>query len=257
MTYCTLPSPLLCSCFWMKSRASTRKSLGDLEASGSQRAFFSGKRREHKPKLFFRISASGDVKGWVSKSSVCPLKPRKTKLFGRISWDFGWDVPGVTAKFETKSLCPILAPYLPRSLSTENVGAKGKTLGPQGAIVDLHMLSAQGSRDGAGTTPGTDHWDAADFVRILSDSRQSVEEKSAENLRNNLLIASAPQSAHRTPKICSQNTFAHKSAHRNQRKNHTKNRCEKLISLEDEKPDKQIGAKLVQNPSPKGGFGIF
>ena len=39
-----------------------------------------------------RISSGGvgvfHVKGWGPKSSVCPSKPRETKLFGRISQDF-------------------------------------------------------------------------------------------------------------------------------------------------------------------------
>ena len=50
------------------------------------------------------------VKGWWSKSPVCPLKPRETKLFGGISRDFCRDVPGVTEKFEKKSLCSIFVP---------------------------------------------------------------------------------------------------------------------------------------------------
>ena len=40
------------------------------------------------------------MNGWGPKSSVCPSKPRESKLFGGISRDFWRDVPGVPAKFE-------------------------------------------------------------------------------------------------------------------------------------------------------------
>ena len=43
------------------------------------------------------------VKGWVcEKSSVCPTKPRETKLFGGISQDFCQDIPEASKKFERK-----------------------------------------------------------------------------------------------------------------------------------------------------------
>ena len=46
-----------------------------------------------------------------AKSSVCPSKPRETKLVGGISWDFCQDIPGVPEKFEKqKSLCSIFGP---------------------------------------------------------------------------------------------------------------------------------------------------
>ena len=45
------------------------------------------------------------VKGWLPKSSICPSKPRETKLFDGnhgISRDFAWDIPGMPDKFEKK-----------------------------------------------------------------------------------------------------------------------------------------------------------
>ena len=51
------------------------------------------------------------MEGWGPKSSVCPSKPRKTKLFGRISRDFGRVVPGAPEKLERKKICvQFLAP---------------------------------------------------------------------------------------------------------------------------------------------------
>ena len=50
--------------------------------------------RKGNPNLNFlvRIFSGGvgvfHLKDWGPKSSVCPSKPRKTKLFGGISWDF-------------------------------------------------------------------------------------------------------------------------------------------------------------------------
>ena len=42
------------------------------------------------------------MKGWGSKSSVCPSKPRETKLFGGMSRDFCRDILGAPEKFEKK-----------------------------------------------------------------------------------------------------------------------------------------------------------
>ena len=42
------------------------------------------------------------MKGWGLRSSVCPSKPRETKLFGGISRDFCRDVLGAPEKFEKK-----------------------------------------------------------------------------------------------------------------------------------------------------------
>ena len=53
------------------------------------------------------------MKGRGPKSSVCPSKPRETKLFGRISQDFCQDMPGVPEEFKPKkSSCSILVLYL-------------------------------------------------------------------------------------------------------------------------------------------------
>ena len=64
---------------------------------GLGKALISGKKQEHKPKLFGSVSSSEvgafHVEGWVPKSSVCLSKFRENKLFGGISRDFGWDIP--------------------------------------------------------------------------------------------------------------------------------------------------------------------
>ena len=64
--------------------------------------FFSGKKKEPKPKLFGPdIFGWGvfHVKGWGPKVRS---KPREIKRFGGISRDFGWDIPVVPEKFEEK-----------------------------------------------------------------------------------------------------------------------------------------------------------
>ena len=74
----------------------------------------SGTKKEPKPKLF-----GPDIFGWGGglpregvgpKSSVCPSKPRETKLFGGISRDFAgisWKCP---KSLREKGLCSILVP---------------------------------------------------------------------------------------------------------------------------------------------------
>ena len=56
------------------------------------------------PNFWVWISSGGigvfHVKGLGPKSSVCPLKPRETKLLGRISWDFCRDIPAVPEIWE-------------------------------------------------------------------------------------------------------------------------------------------------------------
>ena len=52
------------------------------------------------------------AKGWGPKSSAGPLKPRKSKLFGRISRDFWRDIPGVPEKLTKKVCVTFLAPIL-------------------------------------------------------------------------------------------------------------------------------------------------
>ena len=44
------------------------------------------------------------MKGWGPKSSVCPSKPRETKLFGGISRDFWRDIPRAPEKLK-KNIC--------------------------------------------------------------------------------------------------------------------------------------------------------
>ena len=49
------------------------------------------------------------MNGWGPKSSVCPLKPRETKLLGRISRDFCRDILEVPEKFEKRVCVHFLA----------------------------------------------------------------------------------------------------------------------------------------------------
>ena len=78
----------------------------------SSHAFFSGKKKEPKPKLLVRISSRGGRGGWP-KSSVCPSKPKETKLFGGISWDSAGISRGRPKSVRKKSLCSILVPLFP------------------------------------------------------------------------------------------------------------------------------------------------
>ena len=74
----------------------------------------SGKKKELKPKLFgpdiFRWG-SLPREGVGANSSVCPSKPRKTKLFGGISRDFWRDIPEVPEKFEVSVQFSALSEY--------------------------------------------------------------------------------------------------------------------------------------------------
>ena len=79
------------------------------------------------PNFLVRISSGGVgvfyVKGWGPKSSVCPSKPRETKLLGGISRDSCRDILGSSEKFE-KKLCSFFVPYPdPRLPSTFEVRA--------------------------------------------------------------------------------------------------------------------------------------
>ena len=73
-----------------------------------QKFIFMHEKRNPNPNFLVRISSGGvgvfHVKGWGPKSSVCPSKPRETKLFGGISRDFWRDIPGEPEKFE-KNVC--------------------------------------------------------------------------------------------------------------------------------------------------------
>ena len=51
------------------------------------------------------------MKGWGPKSSVCPSKPRETKLFGRISRDFAGISRGGPKSLRKISLCSIFVLY--------------------------------------------------------------------------------------------------------------------------------------------------
>ena len=50
------------------------------------------------------------VKGWGPKSSVCPSKPRETKLFGGTPRDFAGISQGRPKSLRKNSLCSILVP---------------------------------------------------------------------------------------------------------------------------------------------------
>ena len=74
---------------------------------------FKGRNGNPNPNFLVRISSGGvgvfHVNGWGPKSSVCPSKPRKTKLLGGISQDFWRDVE----KFEKNKVCvQCLAPKI-------------------------------------------------------------------------------------------------------------------------------------------------
>ena len=68
-----------------------------------------GRKRNPNPNFLVRISLVRvgvfHVKGRGPKSSVCPSKPKETKLFGGISRDFWRDIPEVPEKFEKKKVC--------------------------------------------------------------------------------------------------------------------------------------------------------
>ena len=57
---------------------------------------------------------SSNVKGWGPKSSVCPSKPKETKLFGGISHEFCWDISKVPEILEKMSLDQVVANYFVR-----------------------------------------------------------------------------------------------------------------------------------------------
>ena len=63
-----------------------------------------GRKRNPNPNVLVRICSGGvgvfHVKGWGSKSSVCPSKPGKSNFFGGISRDFA----GISRDFGPKSL---------------------------------------------------------------------------------------------------------------------------------------------------------
>ena len=60
------------------------------------------------PNFWVRISSGGvgvfHVKGWGSKSSACPSKPRRTKLFGGMPWDLA-GISGGCPKCLRKNVC--------------------------------------------------------------------------------------------------------------------------------------------------------
>ena len=69
-------------------------------------ACFSATKKEPKPKVLSPDIPSGGgvfhMNGWGPKSSVCPSKPGKIKLFWRDIPGFCWDIPAAPEKFEKK-----------------------------------------------------------------------------------------------------------------------------------------------------------
>ena len=64
--------------------------------------------------------------GGGQKSSVCPSKPRETKLLGGISRDFCWDILELPEKFEEKNVSVqiiIFGPYSKNIICIFEVGA--------------------------------------------------------------------------------------------------------------------------------------
>ena len=89
-------------------RAELRVTLIREEKGTQTQTFWSG---------YFRVGwGVFHVKGWGPKSSVCPSKPRETKLFGGISWDFAGISPGGARRVREKKACvqflgPMLKPH--------------------------------------------------------------------------------------------------------------------------------------------------
>ena len=81
---------------------STHKSVHDGAHSCSLSLFSQGRKRNPNPNFLIRISLGGVgvLKEWRPKSSVCPSKPRETKLFRAISRDFFRDIPELPKRFE-------------------------------------------------------------------------------------------------------------------------------------------------------------
>ena len=79
------------------------------------KVYFQARKRNPNPNFLIRIFSSGvgvfHVKGWGPKSSVCPSKPGKIKLFGRDIPGFCRDITAVPEKLEKKCLCSISIPY--------------------------------------------------------------------------------------------------------------------------------------------------
>ena len=73
------------------------------------------RKRSTNANFWVRISSGGvgvfHVKGWGPTSSVCSSKPRETKCFGGISWDFAGICWGCPKSLSKKSLCSILFPW--------------------------------------------------------------------------------------------------------------------------------------------------
>ena len=76
-----------------------------------KRSCNSGKKKEPKPKLLgpdiLRWDGSLPREGVGAEKFGMSLETRETKLFWRDIPGFGWDIPEVPEKLETKSLCSV------------------------------------------------------------------------------------------------------------------------------------------------------
>ena len=79
------------------------------KCGAESRRYDSGKRKEHKPKLFgpdiLRWGGGLPREGGGPKSSVCPSKPEKPNFFGGISRDFAGISRGRPKSLRKKGLC--------------------------------------------------------------------------------------------------------------------------------------------------------
>ena len=112
-----------------------------------------GKKNEQNPNCLVRISSGGvgvfRVKGRGARSSVCASRPRETKLFGRISWDFCRDIPGAPEKLQKKEFVfnfwPLIfqenpRPKLPTSIPDTNPAERlGQEIAPE--LWKFHLAS--------------------------------------------------------------------------------------------------------------------
>ena len=98
-----------------EQRHSLHKTFRNNSYKSSTPPFHQGQKRNPNPNFLVRIFSGGvgvfHGKGWGPKSSVCPSKPGKVKLFERDIPGFCRDILEVPEMFEKKNLRSILASY--------------------------------------------------------------------------------------------------------------------------------------------------
>ena len=120
------------------------------------------RKRNPNPNFLVRISSDGvgvfHVKGWGPKSSVCPSKPWKTKLFGGISRNFRTDISGGARKVLEKKVCVQFCPLNMNNssgLSREWVGVTIVYVWPSSWGKRKHMNKIRSKcQENPGTVPG-------------------------------------------------------------------------------------------------------